>query len=205
MSILTNYKQGFSTEIVIVISVKRITLIWYMWCKARSDIHTSRSCYFHKLCHLVLIPGDQLQKGVNEVYYQKRIGRKYPPSLPKYLRMMWHYWPEFIPVDAKNLSTGCRWALTFQPEKKNLWETWLCFCCYWMCLIIFLRYENVYDPVICVNQRPSRVDHIYCNTLFVAKSAHKKIGYCPGVDILLYSLEAGKSWWSIDLFIFVYV
>ena len=119
MSILTNYKQGFAKEIVIVISVKRITLIWYMWCKARSDIHTSRSCYFHKLCHLVLIPGDQLQKGVNEVYYQKRIGRKYPPSLPKYLRMMWHYWPEFIPVDAKNLYTGCVWVLTFQPEKKT--------------------------------------------------------------------------------------
>ena len=138
-SILTNYKQGFSTEIVIVISVKRITLIWYMWCKARSDIHTSRSCYFHKLCHLVLIPGDQLQKGVNEVYYQKRIGRKYPPSLPKYLRMMWHYWPEFIPVDAKNLYTGCVWVLTFQPEKKNLWKTGLCFCWYWMCLIIFQR------------------------------------------------------------------
>ena len=118
-SILTNYKQGFAKEIVIVISVKRITLIWYMWCKARSDIHTSRSCYFHKLCHLVLIPGDQLQKGVNEVYYQKRIGRKYPPSLPKYLRMMWHYWPEFIPVDAKNLYTGCVWVLTFQPEKKT--------------------------------------------------------------------------------------
>ena len=115
----TSYKKAFTTELLISLSVKRITLIWYMWCKARSDIHTSRGCYFHKLCHLVLIPGDQLQKGVNEVYYQKRIGRKYPPSLPKYLRMMWHYWPEFIPVDAKNLYTGCVWVLTFQPEKKT--------------------------------------------------------------------------------------
>ena len=176
-----------------------------MWCKARSDIHTSRSCYFHKLCHLVLIPGDQLQKGVNEVYYQKRIGRKYPPSLPKYLRMMWHYWPEFIPVDAKNLYAGCVWVLTFQPEKKTCEKLGYAFVatgCVWSYFIsrrIFMIQWYAFT-----NDHP-RVDHLYCNTLFVAKSAHKKIGYCPGVDILLYSLEARKSWWSIDLFIFVYV
>ena len=59
-------------------------------------ISISRLLFWYKFCHLVLIPRDQLHKKGLTKSIIKRINQEIHPPLPKYVCMMWHWWPEFI-------------------------------------------------------------------------------------------------------------